>query len=91
MSIEKRIAKARKKISDGLAEVAALRTKCKHPDLEGKYQSNTGNYCEHDDSYWIDLFCPTCGKRWCYDSESPEYRMYGEHKWSEIKCKIIKQ
>lgn len=84
-SIEKRIAKAQKKIFDGLAEVAALRTECKHPNLEGKYEADTGNYCELDDSYWINLFCPTCGKRWQSDSETPEYRMYGR----EIKCNIL--
>lgn len=90
MKIETKLKKGREKVAAGLALIAEAQAECKHPDLEGEYGSNTGNWCEQDDCYWINLNCPTCGKRWQVDSDQPEYREYGDQKWNKRLCKIKK-
>jgi hypothetical protein len=39
---------------------------CKHPSeyVEKVAGSNTGNWCESDDSYWYDCKCSLCNSRW---------------------------
>ena len=44
-----------------------LQDKCTHPDVTKEYKSNTGNYDPSADSYWINLHCPDCDKRWRED------------------------
>lgn len=87
-TITERIEKARRKITKWSKEIYAAQAECEHPDLTGKYGSNTGNWCEQDDSYWLDLWCPTCGKRWSVDSDDPAYRLYGIGRDPKYQCKI---
>lgn len=60
-----------------------LRTQCDHGNYTAKYGGNTGNWCESDDSYWVDFNCPECGwtKREYSEVDgkrNPYY--YGNHK-----------
>jgi hypothetical protein len=48
-------------------KLAEHQAKCKHPKVQKVAGSNTGNWCNQDDSYWYDCFCPTCLKRWRED------------------------
>lgn len=88
MTIQERIAKAQRKIAKWHQVICDAQAECEHADLTGKYGSNTGNWCEQDDYYWLDLNCPTCGKRWSVDSEQPEYRLYGIGRDPKYKCTI---
>jgi hypothetical protein len=44
-----------------------LQSICQHPNVIKKYESDTGNWCRSDDSYWIRYHCPDCDKRWTVD------------------------
>lgn len=52
---------------------------CKHPNLEGKAGSNTGNWCPQDDCYWLDLHCPDCRMRLHIAGDDPLYRIYSPY------------
>ena len=66
----------KKKIADLSVELSRLQAECEHPNAVGKYESNTGNYDPHCDSYWIECKCPDCGKFWMVDSKLSEYRSF---------------
>jgi hypothetical protein len=51
------------------SELAKLQSTCKHPNIEKKYKSNTGNYDPTADSYWIEFKCPDCRARWNEDQK----------------------
>lgn len=87
-TIKERIAKAQDRIIKWHQYIRDIQMGCVHPDLIGKYNSNTGNWCPQDDSYWLDLNCPDCGKRWSVDSNNPEYRLYGIGRDPKYKCTI---
>lgn len=61
------------KVYDALDELKQI---CPHEHTEGEYKGDSGNWCPHDDSYWIDARCLDCGKRWHIDSKTPEYRTF---------------
>lgn len=42
-------------------QIGKIRATCKHPNVDMKYGSNTGNWSHTDDSYWIDVKCHDCG------------------------------
>jgi len=48
-------------------ELTALQESCPHENVDKEYQSDTGNWCKADDSYWIDFKCQDCDKRWVED------------------------
>jgi hypothetical protein len=90
-TIEERVAKAHEKIAKWQKEIFDAQAECTHPGLTGEYGSNTGNWCSQDDCYWLDLRCPTCGKRWSVDSEEPEYRLYSMGRDPAYKCLITRK
>lgn len=51
-------------------QIALIQKDCPHPTLYKQYQSDTGNYCPQDDSYWTNFYCTTCGVRWREDGSS---------------------
>lgn len=63
-------------------EVKSIQQTCTHDNKEGKYKSNTGNWCRDDDSYWIDAHCLDCDKIWMIDSKDnkEEYRNFNGRK-----------
>lgn len=78
MNILKERIKIERKIEDWQTKLYHLRIICPHTNYTGEYKGNTGNWCKHDDSYWINIKCEDCGKRWQVDSEEhkEEYRNY---------------
>jgi hypothetical protein len=58
-----------KNIEDLQKQLGTHASTCEHPVLTGKYGANTGNWSSTDDSYWVDFFCPNCGKRWTEDQD----------------------
>lgn len=54
---------SRDELSNQLNEIRNL---CKHPKdmLTVKNNSNTGNWCPSDDSYWKECKCNVCGHYW---------------------------
>ena len=38
----------------------ALQEECDHPLYTARYDGNTGNWCESDDTYWVVIKCPDC-------------------------------
>jgi len=70
-----RIKEMQKRLS---SELATIQKECQHPNATGQYKANTGNWCEADDSYWIQAECPDCDKRWTIDSDTDnqEYKNF---------------
>ncbi len=59
-------------------------TECDHKNLKIVPGSNTGNYDPMADSYWIDLNCPDCLKKWTvYSDDKEEYRKYSLMRYSK--------
>lgn len=59
-------------ISERLEKIHKIQDQCNHPDdtVECKARSNTGNWDPHDDSYWYELHCHSCDKRWDEDQKT---------------------
>lgn len=69
ISTKTKVNKLRDKINKCVNEIKELQNSCKHPQLVGKYKSNTGNWCDVDNDYWVDFHCPDCDKVW-YEDQS---------------------
>jgi Tfp pilus assembly protein FimT len=54
-------------ISQARSALEALQARCRHPAATKTADSDTGNYCRSDDSYWFNCVCPDCGLRWTED------------------------
>ena len=67
--MDKRVIRIQDKISKLVAELKGIQDACTHPHatLRYQYDSNTGNWCKADDSYWTNLYCGLCDKRWTED------------------------
>lgn len=76
MTIPEQVARVKSMIARLQSELGRIRDTCPHPHKEGRYKGNTGNWCPDDDSYWIDVSCPDCGKTWHVDSHAPEYKRF---------------
>lgn len=74
MNVKTKYAKLQAKLAIALGEMIILQETCPHVDLSGEYDSNNGNWCSSDDSYWLHLHCNDCSKVWNIDSDNPEYR-----------------
>lgn len=75
MSRVKIIAKL-KKIKELRVQVQDLQSQCPHENVILKPGSNTGNW-DGFDSYWFDIECEDCLKRWHEDQETSKYHMHG--------------
>lgn len=42
-------------------EIRDLQKKCGHKNFTTKKGANTGNWCEEDNIYWVDVRCSDCG------------------------------
>ncbi len=42
---------------------------CPHKNYKSEYHSNTGNYDQWGDTYWVNVNCLDCGKFMQFDSE----------------------
>jgi hypothetical protein len=51
------------------AKIEKIQSECSHPESARKETrgSDTGNWCPQDNSYWIDVECGLCEKRWRED------------------------
>ena len=66
-SINKRMMKLKKKISDLNDQVLKLQAECPHARVKETNRADTGNYSYSDDRYWIEFRCHDCGKWWSED------------------------
>lgn len=48
-------------------QILKIQNSCKHKEVIKVDNSNTGNWCPDDDSYWYECHCPDCGKCWLED------------------------
>lgn len=55
------------------SQIDRIRLSCKHPNIEFENKSNTGNWCDADDSYWISIDCLDCGAKITFDSDQVGY------------------
>lgn len=67
--MNKQIIKHRKAIEVLHGKIKAIQDACPHEKVVGQYKANTGNWCPHDDSYWIEADCVECDKRIWADSQ----------------------
>lgn len=91
--IEEHIKEKKDQIEKIQKEIVDLEKKCRHPKLRGKREGDTGNWDPNDNSYSIDVECPSCG--WhdsayytCHGSKENEK---GRKKFERLenKCKYI--
>lgn len=91
MNVKSKIKKSEKLFEQARALVKAAQEECNHPNLLGKYESNTGNWCVNDDEYWLNLKCPDCKKYWTVMSTEPDYAKYHKINPSERgECRVVK-
>lgn len=67
-------------------QINNIQEECDHVDAYIMFESDTGNYCPSYDSYWANLRCPDCLKRWTVDSDDEDYsstRYEKVHEWPE--------
>jgi hypothetical protein len=64
-------------------EKRQIQTQCQHPELEGIYESDIGNYSKSDDCSWVLFFCPDCHKRW----REEQNEVYYDHDTKTVKSK----
>jgi hypothetical protein len=50
-------------------ELEALQLLCTHPDINVRYESNSGNYDPGANSSWSIHKCPDCYKIWTEDED----------------------
>ncbi|MNF00101.1 hypothetical protein D3C80_1988690 [compost metagenome] len=76
--MQTKVVKIKQKISKLQLELKEIQDNCAHENVKGVYKANTGNWCQYDDSYWIDATCLDCDKRLHIDSEKERdlYRKY---------------
>jgi hypothetical protein len=58
-----------KNISKLTNQLLDLQNLCKHPNVEKKFCGSSGNYDPSLDAYWINWYCPDCGKHWTTDQD----------------------
>jgi len=58
--VEKLVAK----ISKIYEQIFEIQNACPHTNATKKCDSDTGNWCKADDSYWYEFKCPDCKKIW---------------------------
>lgn len=58
------IEKIDKEVAYLLAKKKAIQERCLHVSVVKTPNSDIGNWCRGDDSYWYDCHCPRCDKRW---------------------------
>lgn len=71
--IRDRYDKIKKSSGELHRELISLQECCPHDNKEGKYKSNTGNFCKELDEYWIDVKCLDCGKAYEVGSHEDGY------------------
>lgn len=60
-------------------KIAEIQKICQHDDVKASYGSNTGNYDPSNDSYWINVECLDCSKKFrAYSEDNKEEYL----KWS---------
>lgn len=60
-------------------ELSRIRKECQHTHIKYRYKSNTGNWCDSDNSYWVEYVCNHCGHIGFIDRDiDPEgYKLQG--------------
>ena len=68
-------------------EVVSIQEDCSHDRIVYKYGSNTGNYDPSCDSYWVDIECLCCDKKFHIDSDlEPYYYKRFQDYYGKILC-----
>lgn len=57
-----------------LNDVFEFQENCPHTFVKVKAESDTGNWCKSDDSYWYSIECKCCSKHWTEDQSTSKYR-----------------
>lgn len=89
MDIKDKLKKANNYLTKGYRLINEAQEECLHEELEGKFESDTGNWCSSEDSYWVELNCKICEKRWVIYSDDPEYRKYSRENYGRGYGKMI--
>lgn len=77
-------------VNDAQVMLLDLRKECPHMIGEYIYKGDSGNWSSSDDSYWKELTCSDCGKRWVEDHKidgvrNPAYHTNPEGMWRELR------
>lgn len=56
------------------SDLFEFQSNCEHPYVTVKPESDTGNWCKSDDSYWYVITCKCCEQRWHEDQSTSKYR-----------------
>lgn len=66
-ALHDKIQKNNKKIEKLYSVKEELQNTCTHSHLTVRAESDTGNWCKSDDSYWYSGSCDVCGKSFTFD------------------------
>jgi hypothetical protein len=78
---KKKIDKLIEQKHDLSAQISKLQSKCSHENVKGSTGANTGNLCEQDNKYWLNVTCLDCHKvMWIdFDTDRELYnKFYGK-------------
>ncbi|SOK58350.1 hypothetical protein [Yersinia phage fHe-Yen9-04] len=60
--------------NNALNELLKFQEECTHEYVQIRARSNTGNYDPSQNSYWYEIKCKCCNKRWDEDQSDSQYR-----------------
>jgi hypothetical protein len=55
------------------SDLFAFQSNCEHQYVTVKPESDTGNWCKSDDSYWYVITCKCCELRWQENQDTSKY------------------
>ena len=82
LNILQRRIQIEQEIGQAYMNLKSLQEECTHPALVGTFRSDTGNWSEVDDNYWVEFKCPDCGKRWDEDQK--------DTRWDRVRGNVSK-
>ncbi len=62
-----------------IIDILDFREECQHEYVKIKACSDTGNYDRSQDSYWYEIECKCCEKRWNEDQGTSKYKTYDKN------------
>jgi len=74
----------KQEIKDLQNELLLVQDNCIHEQIIYEYKSNTGNYDPCSDSYWVEIECLCCEKKFSYEDYESGYRSFSKNFGSKL-------
>ena len=85
MRIKTRVDRINKKITALIKERDNIQEECEHKDIQYTPRGDSGNWDRNDDSYWYEITCLDCGKRFSIDQNRESYEYIKSRNAVEVR------